>query len=122
MLEPAGLQNNGGPTQTMALQPNSPAIDKGKDLVYRPDQRETQGRFVRKSCDVTNQRAKGAAVTESGNPKSGIIFTAPASGASGTFSWEHNHSDGHDQRERRGDSSAVHGQFDCRELPLSQLP
>jgi CSLREA domain-containing protein len=28
-LDPAGLQNNGGPTQTIALQPTSPAIDKG---------------------------------------------------------------------------------------------
>ena len=30
MLDPAGLQNNGGPTQTIALQPGSPAIDQGK--------------------------------------------------------------------------------------------
>jgi CSLREA domain-containing protein len=28
-LDPAGLQDNGGPTQTIALQPDSPAIDKG---------------------------------------------------------------------------------------------
>ncbi|HEX8077097.1 MAG TPA: choice-of-anchor Q domain-containing protein [Chthoniobacterales bacterium] len=28
-LDPAGLQNNGGPTQTIALQPGSPALDKG---------------------------------------------------------------------------------------------
>jgi uncharacterized repeat protein (TIGR01451 family) len=27
LLDPAGLQNNGGPTQTIALQPGSPAID-----------------------------------------------------------------------------------------------
>jgi uncharacterized repeat protein (TIGR01451 family)/CSLREA domain-containing protein len=27
MLDPAGLQNNGGPTQTIALEPGSPAID-----------------------------------------------------------------------------------------------
>jgi predicted outer membrane repeat protein len=26
-LDPAGLQNNGGPTQTIALEPNSPAVD-----------------------------------------------------------------------------------------------
>src|SRR5207302_1659598 len=31
LLDPAGLQNNGGPTRTIALQPGSPAIDKGKD-------------------------------------------------------------------------------------------
>ena len=28
-LDPAGLQNNGGPTQTIALLPGSPALDKG---------------------------------------------------------------------------------------------
>ena len=34
LLEPAGLQNSGGPTQTIALQLNSPAIDKrAKTLV-----------------------------------------------------------------------------------------
>ncbi len=27
-LDPAGLQNNGGPTKTIALQPDSPAVDK----------------------------------------------------------------------------------------------
>ena len=32
MLDPAGLQNNGGPTQTIALLPGSPAIDKGKNF------------------------------------------------------------------------------------------
>lgn len=32
MLDPAGLQNNGGPTQTIALQPGSPAMDRGKDM------------------------------------------------------------------------------------------
>ena len=32
MLDPAGLQDNGGPTQTIALQADSSAIDKGKDF------------------------------------------------------------------------------------------
>jgi hypothetical protein len=31
MLDPAGLKDNGGPTQTIALQPGSPAIDAGSD-------------------------------------------------------------------------------------------
>lgn len=31
LLDPAGLQNNGGPTQTIALQPTSPAINTGND-------------------------------------------------------------------------------------------
>lgn len=32
LLDPAGLKDNGGPTQTIALQSGSPAIDKGKDM------------------------------------------------------------------------------------------
>jgi CSLREA domain-containing protein len=47
-LDPTGLQNNGGPTKTIALLPGSPAIDKGKntatDAVGSPiltDQRGT---------------------------------------------------------------------------------
>src|SRR6185369_4632322 len=28
-MDPAGLQNNGGPTRTIKLQGNSPALDKG---------------------------------------------------------------------------------------------
>ena len=32
LLDPNGLQNNGGRTLTIALQPNSPAIDKGKTV------------------------------------------------------------------------------------------
>ncbi len=32
MFDPAGLANNGGPTETIALQLGSPAIDAGKDL------------------------------------------------------------------------------------------
>ena len=31
LLDPAGLQDNGGPTQTIALQSNSPAIDAGSN-------------------------------------------------------------------------------------------
>ena len=32
MLDPAALQDNGGPTDAIALLPGSPAIDKGKDI------------------------------------------------------------------------------------------
>jgi hypothetical protein len=32
LLDPNGLQDNGGPNQTIALQSGSPAIDRGKDL------------------------------------------------------------------------------------------
>lgn len=39
MLDPAGLQNNGGPTETIALQPGSPAIDTGDPNGPARDQR-----------------------------------------------------------------------------------
>jgi CSLREA domain-containing protein len=39
MLDPAGLQNNGGPTQTISLTNGSPAIDKGKSFGLTTDQR-----------------------------------------------------------------------------------
>lgn len=32
LLDPDGLQDNGGPTETIALMPGSPAIDKGKNI------------------------------------------------------------------------------------------
>jgi CSLREA domain-containing protein len=35
-LDPAGLQDNGGPTKTVALLSGSPAIDKGDDSVFGP--------------------------------------------------------------------------------------
>jgi len=40
MLDPAGLKDNGGPTQTIALLPNSPAIEAGDNA----------------SCPATDQR------------------------------------------------------------------
>lgn len=36
-LDPAGLKDNGGPTQTIALQTDSPAIDAGDDAVCAAD-------------------------------------------------------------------------------------
>jgi hypothetical protein len=32
-LDPAGLKDNGGPTQTIALQPGSPAINAGSETI-----------------------------------------------------------------------------------------
>ncbi|MDX6632899.1 MAG: hypothetical protein QOG26_904 [Solirubrobacterales bacterium] len=37
LLDPAGLANNGGPTQTIALLSTSPAIDQGKNFAVDPD-------------------------------------------------------------------------------------
>lgn len=39
LLDPAGLGNNGGPTQTIALQPGSPAINMGDPAAPPRDQR-----------------------------------------------------------------------------------
>jgi Calx-beta domain len=39
LLNSSGLQNNGGPTKTIALQPTSPAVDKGKSFGATTDQR-----------------------------------------------------------------------------------
>ena len=41
-LDPSGLQNNGGPTQTIALLPDSPAIDKGTSNGLTGDLRTDQ--------------------------------------------------------------------------------
>ncbi len=49
-LDPSGLQNNGGPTETIALEPGSPAIDTG-DIVLAVD---AQGNPL-----VTDQRGPG---------------------------------------------------------------
>ena len=38
-LDPAGLQDNGGPTQTIALIAGSPALDKGRQFDGTTDQR-----------------------------------------------------------------------------------
>ena len=38
-VDPAGLQNNGGPTRTLALLPGSPALDKGYNFGLATDQR-----------------------------------------------------------------------------------
>jgi hypothetical protein len=52
-LDPAGLQDHGGPTRTIALQPDSPAIDKGNATglagTLTNDQR---GSFVRAFDDA----------------------------------------------------------------------
>src|SRR5208337_3072635 len=60
--DPNGLQNNGGPTQTIALLPGSPAIDAGSTalavdpttgLPLTSDQRGTGfGRIVGKAADI----------------------------------------------------------------------
>jgi hypothetical protein len=43
MLDPNGLHDNGGPTLTIALLPNSPAVDKGKNFSGSPNDQRGPG-------------------------------------------------------------------------------
>jgi CSLREA domain-containing protein len=66
-LDPNGLQNNGGPTQTIALLPGSPAVDKGKAntipaLVSATDQRG----FTRTGDNSNIPNAQGGDGTDIG--------------------------------------------------------
>ncbi len=56
VLDPTGLQNNGGPTQTIALQPGSPAINAGDESVCAapPVNSLDQRGFVRPGTGATN--------------------------------------------------------------------
>ncbi len=55
-LDPAGLANNGGPTQTIALQAGSPAINTGNETVCAapPVNNLDQRGFIRPGFDATN--------------------------------------------------------------------
>jgi hypothetical protein len=56
LLDPAGLQDNGGPTQTIALLPDSPAIDAGDERVcgLPPVNGVDQRGYVRPGIGATN--------------------------------------------------------------------
>ncbi len=76
-LDPGGLQNNGGPTQTIALQPGSPAIDaippavNGCGTTITTDQRGVN-RPQGSGCDIGAfelvQPGADLAITKSGAP------------------------------------------------------
>ncbi len=53
-LDPNGLQNNGGPTQTIALLPGSPAIDAGSDNIPSVSVPATDQRGVMRPADHVN--------------------------------------------------------------------
>ena len=88
-LDPAGLKNNGGPTQTIALLCGSPAIDKATSLTTSgnllTDQRGTG--FARTFDDPVVANAAGSNATDIGAferqqscapPTSSIQFSAPS--------------------------------------------
>jgi predicted outer membrane repeat protein len=56
LLDPAGLADNGGPTETIALQPGSPAIETGDDAVCAesPVNGVDQRGFARPGMDQTH--------------------------------------------------------------------
>jgi predicted outer membrane repeat protein len=62
----ATLQNNGGPTETAALQPNSPAIDAGNDAYAPP--RDQRGYLRAGTSDIGAFEFGGVAPTPSPTP------------------------------------------------------
>src|SRR5439155_10324773 len=56
LLDPAGLANNGGPTQTIALEAGSPAINAGNETICAapPVNNLDQRGFVRPGMGATN--------------------------------------------------------------------
>jgi hypothetical protein len=71
-LDPAGLQNNGGPTQTIALEPNSPAVDfipvascKDQEAIPQPLMTDQRG-FPRPDSGNLNACDAGAFELQTG--------------------------------------------------------
>jgi hypothetical protein len=84
-LDPAGLQNNGGPTQTIALELGSAAIGgvTSAALCSTPDQRGT----VRPTpCDVGAYQTPTQVVTNCNDSGPGSLRAAVETGGSVTFS------------------------------------
>jgi hypothetical protein len=93
-LDPAGLANHGGPTQTIALQADSPAIDAGDEAVCAalPVKNLDQRGFVRPgagatSCSIGAFEANSmvaptltprATPTETASPRPSATYTATA--------------------------------------------
>ncbi len=70
MLDPAGLATNGGPTQTIALEPGSPAIDAGNEAVCaaKPIKNLDQRGFARPGAAATNCSIGAYEFNSSGPP------------------------------------------------------
>ena len=90
-LDPNGLQNNGGPTQTIALQQGSPAIDvipTSSNLCSVTDQRgNSRPDDNESSCDMGAYESNYVSLSLNGtnvNATEGSTFTGAV--ASGTYS------------------------------------
>jgi fibronectin-binding autotransporter adhesin len=95
LLDPAGLVDNGGPTKTIALQPESPAVDLvGQGACPPPatDQRAVE-RPQGEACDSGAYELEQQATPEppsvtSTSPKANATGVAPTANISATFSEE----------------------------------
>jgi hypothetical protein len=91
LLDPAGLRDNGGPTQTIALQPGSPAVDLvGQDACAPPttDQRGV-GRPQGEACDsgaFELMRESTPPRVTSTVPKANATEVTPSANVRATFS------------------------------------
>ncbi len=100
----SGLANNGGPTQTMALSPTSPVVDKGLDTTLAPDSLSTDQRgtgYARKggsaidigafevqaqgstTATAINSQPQNQSVCESASAN----FSVGATGTTLTYQW-----------------------------------
>jgi len=84
-LDTAGLQNNGGPTQTIALEAGSPAINAGDESVCSapPVNSLDQRGFVRPGTGAANCSIGAFEFNSSGPPQA--VQQAPALSPSGLF-------------------------------------
>ena len=74
-LDPLGLQDNGGPTKTIALLPGSPAIDASSTNCPATDQRGVTRSSP--NCDIGAFESRGFSFgTPTGSPQSAVINTA----------------------------------------------
>ncbi len=80
-LDPSGLQNNGGPTQTIALEPGSAAIgaDNSPQLCSSSDQRGVQRPLP---CDIGAYQTATKTVTNCNDSGSGSLRQAVANAVS----------------------------------------
>ena len=79
LLDPAGLKDNGGPTQTIALQKNSPALDHGKSsgggTINSPNSLDQRGE-TRPFDDPNTMNATGGDGSDIGAYEADVVVKA----------------------------------------------